>query len=136
VLGGIIPVPLAIGRNNDHLFKVFNVWQVLNRPRLITSAAHLERLGAFSAAHGLAAVFSNIEPRVLRVEEIGNGAGGQGEVYPRSPTTWLTCSFRRAPPERPKGYGSPTATLLVNTLAILQGINHPPEGDLSSLGCR
>lgn len=35
LLGGIIPVPLSIGRNDEQRNKVFKVWNVLNNPYLV-----------------------------------------------------------------------------------------------------
>lgn len=32
ILGGIIPVPLSVGQNDDHKQKLFNVWPVLHTP--------------------------------------------------------------------------------------------------------
>src|SRR5689334_18909218 len=32
ILGGIIPVPLTTGQNDNHRQKLFNVWGVLNNP--------------------------------------------------------------------------------------------------------
>src|SRR5690606_17895127 len=41
ILGGVIPVPLAIGQNEEQVLKMFNVWSILNRPRLITNEINL-----------------------------------------------------------------------------------------------
>src|SRR4051812_36864548 len=38
ILGGIVPVPLAIGRNDDHKQKLFNIWPLLKNPFLIISS--------------------------------------------------------------------------------------------------
>ncbi|MEL7005055.1 MAG: hypothetical protein AAFN93_20300, partial [Bacteroidota bacterium] len=48
ILGGIVPVPLTVGRNSDHIRKVFNVWSILENPFLITTENHLNRISAFA----------------------------------------------------------------------------------------
>lgn len=47
ILGGIIPVPVAIGGKNEHILKFFNIWEELNTPFLYSSEAHFDRLHKF-----------------------------------------------------------------------------------------
>ena len=53
VLGGIVPVPIAVGISDEHRHKLFRVARKLNRPRLFTDSEMLDRLTAFAAEKGL-----------------------------------------------------------------------------------
>ncbi|WP_205127930.1 aminotransferase class III-fold pyridoxal phosphate-dependent enzyme [Paenibacillus amylolyticus] len=44
ILGGIIPVPLATGNNNEHRKKLFEVWVTLKNPYIITDQSIWDRL--------------------------------------------------------------------------------------------
>ena len=44
IIGGIIPVPLSVGKKNIGLEKLYNVWSVLKRPYLFTDDKHHQKL--------------------------------------------------------------------------------------------
>lgn len=44
ILGGIIPVPVTTGNNDEYRSKVIKIWKILNSPHLACSAAHMEAL--------------------------------------------------------------------------------------------
>lgn len=44
LLGGIIPVPVSVGRNEELRLKIFKIWKYLNDPYLIIQKEHLERV--------------------------------------------------------------------------------------------
>jgi amino acid adenylation domain-containing protein/non-ribosomal peptide synthase protein (TIGR01720 family) len=70
MLGGIIPVPVAIGQHDEHKQKLFNIWSVLARPRLISSPKRLDGLKAFAEMNNLLHVFSMMAANNVDVEEI------------------------------------------------------------------
>src|SRR4051812_24039047 len=37
LLGGMIPVPISIGKNDEHKWKVLRIWDILNRPYMIAT---------------------------------------------------------------------------------------------------
>ena len=37
ILGGIIPVPISLGNNEEHRIKVFKIWEILNNPYILTT---------------------------------------------------------------------------------------------------
>ncbi len=53
VLGGIVPVPIAVGISDEHRHKLFKVARRLKNPRLFTEAETVDRLTAFAAQQGL-----------------------------------------------------------------------------------
>jgi len=53
LLGGIVPVPVAVGISDEHRHKLFRIARKLKAPRLFTDGETLDRLTAFSAEQGL-----------------------------------------------------------------------------------
>ncbi|WP_338444455.1 amino acid adenylation domain-containing protein [Bacillus spizizenii] len=53
LLGGMIPVPVSIGEDDDHKLKVWRIWNILNNPFLITSETVLDKMKKFAADHDL-----------------------------------------------------------------------------------
>ncbi len=60
ILGGIIPVPLSIGRNSEHKQKLFNVWSILDTPYLAISEDEINKLDAFDNEEKLAEIKTKI----------------------------------------------------------------------------
>ncbi|MCY8785573.1 non-ribosomal peptide synthetase [Bacillus spizizenii] len=53
LLGGMIPVPVSIGEDNDHKLKVWRIWNILNNPFLLASETVLDKMKKFAADHDL-----------------------------------------------------------------------------------
>lgn len=60
ILGGIIPVPLTTGQNENHKQKLFNIWCLLNNPFICVSANHLSKLQAFAEGDETAEIFKQM----------------------------------------------------------------------------
>ena len=53
VLGGIVPVPIAVGISDEHRHKLFRIARKLQRPRLFTEPEALDRLTAFASDNSI-----------------------------------------------------------------------------------
>ncbi|KAF1677376.1 hybrid non-ribosomal peptide synthetase/type I polyketide synthase [Bacillus sp. SKDU12] len=53
LLGGMIPVPVSIGEDDDHKLKVWRIWNILNQPYLIASEKVLDKIKKYAAEHDL-----------------------------------------------------------------------------------
>ncbi|MEW4058621.1 amino acid adenylation domain-containing protein [Bacillus siamensis] len=53
ILGGMIPVPVSIGEDDDHKLKVWRIWNILNHPFLIASEKVLDKIKKYAAEHDL-----------------------------------------------------------------------------------
>ena len=53
LLGGMIPVPVSIGEDDDHKLKVWRIWNILNHPFLIASEKVLDKIKKYAAEHDL-----------------------------------------------------------------------------------
>ncbi|MCY8499542.1 amino acid adenylation domain-containing protein [Bacillus atrophaeus] len=53
LLGGMVPVPVSIGEDDDHKLKVWRIWNILNNPFLIASEKVLDKIKKYAAEHDL-----------------------------------------------------------------------------------
>ena len=60
VLGGIVPVPVALGISDEHRHKLLRIARRLGKPFLYTEKRSLERIGTFAAQAGEQALFSEL----------------------------------------------------------------------------
>src|SRR3984893_6319663 len=70
VCGGIIPVPLSVGLNDEHRRKLRRLAPRLGALLLYTDAKNLQRLGALSTEVGEGALFASLKARSFLVESI------------------------------------------------------------------
>ncbi len=63
VLGGMIPVPVSIGNNDEHKMKVFKIWDVLNDPFLLIEPKILKDLEKYTLKSNQANLFETIRHR-------------------------------------------------------------------------
>lgn len=77
VLGGIVPVPIAVGISDEHRRKLFRVFAQFDRAWVYSDARTLERMEAFAHAHGLESVHARLRERTLQVGALDlNGPEG------------------------------------------------------------
>ncbi|HEY3487590.1 MAG TPA: AMP-binding protein, partial [Gammaproteobacteria bacterium] len=55
ILGGIVPVPVAVGISDEHRSKIFRIFKRLQRPHLLTDGKSAELLQAYAVANNQAA---------------------------------------------------------------------------------
>lgn len=70
LLGKIIPVPLAVGNNDEHRLKIFKVWKFLQHPYLISDDNVLGKLRIFAVERQLETIFGEIEKNYILFTEI------------------------------------------------------------------
>jgi acyl-CoA synthetase (AMP-forming)/AMP-acid ligase II/acyl carrier protein len=70
LLGGIVPVPVAIGISDEHRMKLLRIARRLGRAFLYTERRSLERIGAFAAEAGEAELFAGLRARTFLVDDL------------------------------------------------------------------
>ncbi|KAE8561283.1 non-ribosomal peptide synthetase [Paenibacillus polymyxa] len=63
ILGGMIPVPVSIGNNDEHRMKLFKIWDVLNDPFLLIEPKILKDLEKYTLKTNQNNLFENIRHR-------------------------------------------------------------------------
>ena len=70
ILGGIVPVPVALGISDEHRHKLLRIARRLGKPFLYTERRSLERIGAFAAQAGEQDVFEPLRARTFLVDNL------------------------------------------------------------------
>jgi len=70
ILGGIVPVPVALGISDEHRHKVLRIARRLGSPFLYTERRSLERIGAFAATAGEQQLFESLRARTFLVDDL------------------------------------------------------------------
>lgn len=76
ILGGIVPVPVAVGISDEHRFKLFRILQQLERGTLFTESDLLERLLEFALKRQLQDVTETLRSSTVLMSDVSPGENG------------------------------------------------------------
>ena len=85
IIGGITPVPIALGISDEHRHKLLRVARKLGAPFIYTERRSLDRIGAFAEQAGEKEVFDGLRSRAFLVDDLDGTyrrlqAGGVGFI--------------------------------------------------------
>jgi len=119
ILGGIVPVPVAVGISDEHRHKLFRILRQLDRATLFTESDLLERLLEFSKENALGDVTAILESRSALISDVV--PGNNGEVYAATPDDIAFIQYSSGSTSDPKGVCLTHRNLCVNIRAIVEG---------------
>ncbi|HEY4747753.1 MAG TPA: AMP-binding protein, partial [Steroidobacteraceae bacterium] len=102
ILGGIIPVPVALGISDEHRHKLLRIARRLGEPFLYTERRSLERIGTFAAQTGESAVFEGLRTRAFLVDDLDD-ISRAGSVQRALPADTAFIQFSSGSTSEPKG---------------------------------
>jgi len=125
LLGGIVPVPVAVGISDEHRFKLFRILGQLERGTLFTELGLLEKLIDFAADHDLDDVRRILEQRTVLISDIK--PADAGEIASARPEDVAFIQYSSGSTSDPKGVVLTHSNLCHHLRAILDGIRWTDE---------
>jgi acyl-CoA synthetase (AMP-forming)/AMP-acid ligase II/acyl carrier protein len=102
VLGGIVPVPVALGISDEHRHKLLRIARRLGAPYLYTERRSLERIGAFAAAVSETQLFESLRARTFLVDDLDD-ISRAGSIQRVTPEDTAFIQFSSGSTSEPKG---------------------------------
>jgi acyl-CoA synthetase (AMP-forming)/AMP-acid ligase II/acyl carrier protein len=102
ILGGIVPVPVALGISDEHRLKLLRIARRLGKPFLYTERRSLERIGAFAAQAGEEEVYAALRSRTFLVDDLDD-ISRAGSVQRAQPGDTAFIQFSSGSTAEPKG---------------------------------
>jgi len=119
ILGGIVPVPVAVGISDEHRHKLFRILGQMQRGTLLTESDLLERLFNFAEKEGLDEITGILRSRTALIADIE--FGNTGEVFAASPDDIAFIQYSSGSTSDPKGVCLTHRNLCTNIRAIVEG---------------
>jgi acyl-CoA synthetase (AMP-forming)/AMP-acid ligase II/acyl carrier protein len=115
ILGGIVPVPVAVGISDEHRVKLFRILRQLNNGTLFTEGDLLGRLKEFASSNDLRDVTELLETRSVLMSDVQPGESG--EICKASPDDLAFIQYSSGSTSDPKGVCLTHANLCANIRA-------------------
>jgi len=119
ILGGIVPVPVAVGISDEHRLKLFRILSQLEKATLFTEQDLRDRLLEFSKQRDLDDITGLLETKTVLMSDIDPAA--HGEVYAASPDDTVFIQYSSGSTSDPKGVVLTHRNLCTNIRAIVEG---------------
>jgi acyl-CoA synthetase (AMP-forming)/AMP-acid ligase II/acyl carrier protein len=128
ILGGIVPVPVAVGISDEHRLKLFRILRQLERATLFTESELLQRLRGFSEQQDLGEITALLDARTVLITDVQAGATGQ--LVTAAPDELAFIQYSSGSTSDPKGVCLTHRNLCTNIRAIIEA-THWMEDDQS-----
>ncbi len=130
VLGGIVPVPVAVGISDEHRFKLFRILRQMQRGTLFSDAELVERLRSFAEKHSASDILSHLGQRVVTPEVIT--PGHDARLIQPDPSDTAFIQYSSGSTSDPKGVCLTHQNLTANIDGIVAGADwHEDDQSLS-----
>jgi acyl-CoA synthetase (AMP-forming)/AMP-acid ligase II/acyl carrier protein len=125
ILGGIVPVPVAVGISDEHRYKLFRILGQLERGTLFTDAPLLERLLEFAASESLDDIRSKLQSATVLIGDVRPGEAG--EICSADPQDLAFIQYSSGSTSDPKGVCLTHRNLCTNIRAIVEAARWGPD---------
>ena len=129
IIGGIIPVPIALGISDEHRHKLLRVARKLGAPFIYTERRSLDRIGAFAEQVGETEVFKGLRSRAFLVDDLDD-ISRAGKPYDAKPDDVAFIQFSSGSTSEPKGVVLTHSNVIANCDGVSQAAKLT-ENDIS-----
>jgi acyl-CoA synthetase (AMP-forming)/AMP-acid ligase II/acyl carrier protein len=118
VLGGMVPVPVAVGISDEHRLKLFRILSQLERATLFTEPDLLARLLEFSIQRELVDITTILNTKTMLISDID--ATANGDIFESTPDDIAFIQYSSGSTSDPKGVVLTHRNLCTNIRAIVE----------------
>ncbi|MGQ0835845.1 MAG: non-ribosomal peptide synthetase [Gammaproteobacteria bacterium] len=129
VVGGIVPVPVALGISDEHRHKLLRIARKLGTPFIYTDRKSLDRIGAFAAKAGEERTLEQLRSRAFLVDELDD-VSRAGKAHRAQPDDIAFIQFSSGSTSEPKGVVLTHHNLIANIRGATEAAGFD-EDDLS-----
>lgn len=119
VLGGMVPVPVAVGISDEHRLKLFRILSQLEKATLFTEEDLLTRLLEFSKKRELDDITAILENKTALISDVDPAA--TGKIHSSTPDDIAFIQYSSGSTSDPKGVVLTHRNLCTNIRAIVEG---------------
>ena len=113
ILGGIVPVPVAIGISDEHRRKLLRIARQLGDPYIYSDRKTLDRIGGFATQAGETAAWDALRARAFLVDELSD-ISTPGRLHSARPEDTAFIQFSSGSTSDPKGVVLTHANVIAN----------------------
>jgi len=113
ILGGLIPVPVAVGISDEHRHKLLRIAAKLGNPLIFTERKTFDRISSFATEVGAGATFEALRNRAFIIEQLDD-ITTPGKIFTAKPEDTAFIQFSSGSTSDPKGIVLTHANLIAN----------------------